>query len=423
MDFTGFHRLLLAIDVVFGGLLGYLLTLVFGSWSFFTAAISFVHVSGYLWLIPGFILVVCSFGLFLAQRVGSVVLRVVGPFFRLWLFPGVSVVDVAGGFFAVLFGWWGMAYGLFWSFFVRFGLVVADSVPQPWRFTFLFGFFSWLVTLTVVPIVIFVFLFSCRRLSGAARYGCSLLLPVAAAVFRLALQITRAIPILFFGETWGELTTRWHWWLAVRPSLPGDNDNHGPLPDTAGFEVLGNVAPVSVTSHLAKGRLRRRARWVRAAEAVLGGSSGVVGKFCRGRWVPDLPSSKWTGAQNYLLTTIPHGARFLGGGVETVKGDGEAEAGLYLVVELRDGSTETLFPSLLGHLRQYALFRERTLDLALGLRARGVEWCKARGMRPWVIDIAVCSAVGRAFMPSSHGVAVERQINALLVEPSLLSTA
>lgn len=183
-------------------------------------------------------------------------------------------------------------------------------------------------------------------------------------------------------------------------------------------EFRGTVAAKSVTGHLATGRPRRRARWVRALQDELGGKFGVVGRLMRGRWVPDLPSVDRSDVQNYLLSSVENGARILGGGFEEVA-EGDGRDGVYFVVETSE-SRELVFPALLGSLRQYALFRKRDSSLLLGLRSRASEWCKARGFRPWVVDMAVCSAVTMSMSPSAQEVRSRPLVESAIAASSLL---
>jgi hypothetical protein len=183
-------------------------------------------------------------------------------------------------------------------------------------------------------------------------------------------------------------------------------------------EFRGVVAGKSVTGHLAEGRPRLRARWTRALQEELGGRFGVVGEVMRGRWVPDLPSYERSDVANYLLSSVEDGARILGGGFEEVADDFGAD-GVYFIVET-SGSRELVFPALLGAIRQYALFRKRDSSLLLGLRSRASEWCKARGFRPWVADMAVCSAAVLAMSPSAHEVLSRPRVELAIERSSLL---
>lgn len=239
----------------------------------------------------------------------------------------------------------------------------------------------------------------------------------------MILRLLKTFHILVYNESVSDRLSRWKWLFVVRPSLPGDADTITPSSAFLAGLGSGDVAPAGVTSHLTTGRLRRRARWVRAAEELLGGKRGVVGRMFKGRWLPDLPSDRNVGAHNYLLATIQGGAKVLGGGLVKNEGTSDPGCGLYFVVELEDGSTETLFPSLLGHLRQYALFRERTLDLALGLRSRGTEWCKSSGFLPWVSDVAVASAVSQTFLHSTHEKLSASRVNSCLEQSPLPSAS
>lgn len=168
-------------------------------------------------------------------------------------------------------------------------------------------------------------------------------------------------------------------------------------PSGDGLIPCGRFLPV--TSAASVQRLRRRARWTRALESVLGGRHGVVGRFVRGRWTPDLPTKEPSTAYAYLAGTIRNGVRCLGGG--TFKGKEETEPVVYLVLD--DGEDVQLcVPELLGRLRLYALFRKRD-DVLLGaLRTRAVEWCRNRGLSSWASDLMVGPTIGFAMTPSTH---------------------
>jgi hypothetical protein len=150
----------------------------------------------------------------------------------------------------------------------------------------------------------------------------------------------------------------------------------------------------------------------------LGGRFGVVGELMRGRWVPDLPALERSDVQNYLLSSVQDGARILGGGFEEVS-ECSGSDGVYFVIETAV-SRELVFPALLGSLRQYALFRKRDSSLLLGLRSRASEWCRARGFRPWVADMAVCSAATLAMFPSTHEVLSRPHVESAIRTSSLL---
>lgn len=155
-------------------------------------------------------------------------------------------------------------------------------------------------------------------------------------------------------------------------------------------------------------RLRRRARWLRALEAVLGGKEGVVGTILRGRWCPDQPALSNPDVQNYLLASFESGARILGGGFigkDNTPGEEAPVAdadSIYFLVDV-GGQVELVFPALLGKLRQYALGRERTGELFGALKTRAMGWCKGvMGSAHHISDMAVASAVSLAMEPSTH---------------------
>jgi len=184
------------------------------------------------------------------------------------------------------------------------------------------------------------------------------------------------------------------------------------------FEVGGRRLPVS--AHLECARLRRRTVWVRRLECVLGGATGVVGAFVKGRWVPDLPRSDRTNFANLVLTHTRGGAKILGGGsVQTGEGDTHREE-TYLVVELPDGSRETIFPELLSRLSSYALLRKRDADLVSAMRLRALEWCKGAKLSNTVSWWAICSAIKMAWPVSDLESSVSEVIQAGM-DPTLLS--
>lgn len=134
--------------------------------------------------------------------------------------------------------------------------------------------------------------------------------------------------------------------------------------------------PVSAATGSAA-RLRRRSRFVRAVEALLGEAPVTVGQLWRGRWTPDLPSSSLSHGANLILGLRAEGVRILGGG--SVHTDNPKD-GVYIVCELADGSVEVLFPELVGRLAAYAIFRDRNATLLSALRLRALELAKKAGL-------------------------------------------
>jgi len=137
---------------------------------------------------------------------------------------------------------------------------------------------------------------------------------------------------------------------------------------------------VPITAHLCA-RPRRRAVWVRRLESVLGVAPGMVGRFVRGRWTPDLPAPEFSGPVNLVLSHFEEGVKILGGGsvLARRRGDDEPSREAYVVVEFSDGSRDVVFPELFSMLSSYALLRERNAVLVSALRLRALEWCKSRG--------------------------------------------
>lgn len=191
--------------------------------------------------------------------------------------------------------------------------------------------------------------------------------------------------------------------------LPGSIDSttlqHLSPPERDAVGPRGRALPI--TSGLFCNRLRRRARWVRALEVVLGGRNGLVGKFVRGRWIPDLPTSCRPTSYAYLTGSLKNGVRCLGGG--TVRGevrssDGETKeprSVVYLVLDDGD-NVQLCAPELLARLRLYALFRERDEQLVGALRTRANRWCKDLNLDPRWSDLLVGPTIGFAMSPSTH---------------------
>lgn len=204
----------------------------------------------------------------------------------------------------------------------------------------------------------------------------------------------------------------------------------------------GQVAPIGVTSGvavLATIRLRRRARWVRALETALGGPAGCVADTLRGRWTPDLPAGVDRTDLRYVLATTQNGARVLGGGLITSYEQVELkdapmhicrraprEAGgertpptgfrdyAYYVVQRRDGTVQVVLPELLARLRQYSVFRPRTVELVGALRTRANEWGKARCLWAHHFEPFIADAVAQAMEESPHEELAKPRVDATI---------
>lgn len=144
-------------------------------------------------------------------------------------------------------------------------------------------------------------------------------------------------------------------------------------------------------------RLRRRSRFVRVVESLLGEAPVTVGQLWKGRWVPDLPDPSLSHGANFILGIRAEGVRILGGGsVQTDK----PKDGVYLVCELSDGSIEVVFPEIVGRLAAYAVFRDRDARLLSSLRLRALEMCKKAGLDGPTMHAAVLSTVRMVWRPS-----------------------
>jgi len=168
--------------------------------------------------------------------------------------------------------------------------------------------------------------------------------------------------------------------------------------DVPSCQALGaGVKRLPISSSLKGGRLRRRAVWVRRFECVLGVAPGRIGELIRGRWTPDLPSGDKPLPLNLVLAHLDAGTRLLGGGVAHAERPVDS---LYYVVELVDGSRETVFPELVAKLSSYALLRQRDAVLVSSLRLRALEWCKGVGLSSSTTFVAVPTALKWAWTVS-----------------------
>lgn len=242
---------------------------------------------------------------------------------------------------------------------------------------------------------------------SAVLYGFGFGLAVQAVKIALAAGLTLANGVLFARSPSGSDVTP----TGLHANLPTGNAT--PLGEVV---TAGDLLPPS--SGVTLTRLRRRARWVRAVERVLGGRRGIVASFLRGWWRPDLPSRERSDVLNYLLGSISNGVRVLGGGFENVAEGEDPSYGVYFVVD--DGESQhVLFPQLLARLRSYAVYRNRDLTLLATLRARGGEWCRKVGLRPHVVDLAITDAVAFAMLPSTHEEANLSRVQEALGVPPL----
>lgn len=159
----------------------------------------------------------------------------------------------------------------------------------------------------------------------------------------------------------------------------------------AGIEGSGLHSPV-------RARLRRRSRWVRALQQVLGGDFGAVSRLFRRRWTPDLPSDSCGSVVNFMAAFSEDGVEFLGGG--TLQGQG-GNVVVYVHVRLEDGSVLTVFPELLASLSNRALFRGRGSALLALLRLKALEWRKEQGLPHHRFSFGLADTLSLAMRSSS----------------------
>ncbi|AZT88671.1 hypothetical protein VlAV1_gp1 [Verticillium longisporum ambiguivirus 1] len=213
--------------------------------------------------------------------------------------------------------------------------------------------------------------------------------------------------------------------LASAPFFPGDRVPAlaGSVPTDRCGQPVGNVEGVAgirqvpMTAHLCA-RPRRRARWVRALESTLGVvPSGTVGRLVRGRWTPDLPSVNYPPGVNLVLDRVPDGARILGGGSVAGRRKDEDVTVPYILLELSDGSVETLFPELVSVLSSYAFLRKREATLVLALRSRALDWCKSTGLSGPEAEVAVSFATKLAWVVPDRELAARETIKEEITGP------
>jgi len=327
-----------------------------------------------------------------------------------------NVVEVGSGFilWALGYGWVGWFLALLHSSLQRVLFFLFASAAGP-----LLGW-GWLVLLVLCCSLVFL-CFVCL-------VGFWLLAPrVKAAVLSLYYRVgvlcrlLQSLWILCFGWSPEELFTSWQKWMDTEVGSWSHLFSQAHALDVEARAATQGVASVDVTSFLpSQQRLRRRARWVRAAEAVLGGGGGRVGRFLRGRWTPDLPTADQPSVQRYLIDCVQDGARILGGG-STKSTDGEKQE-VFFLVETKRG-LYPVYPELLGRLRNYSLFRDRDAALLGGLRTRAVEWCRARQLPGWAADCAVAGTVPLAFEYGPAEISARNSVAAVAPLPTLFPPA
>jgi hypothetical protein len=190
----------------------------------------------------------------------------------------------------------------------------------------------------------------------------------------------------------------------LAPGLPGvvkETSEDGQPLGSEGMEGATEFRTVPLSAHLCA-RPRRRAVWVRRLEVVLGVPSGYVGRLVAGRWTPDLPCAEYSAGANLVLSHFETGAKILGGGLVhgASRGEGDPVRSAYVVVELADGSTDVVFPELVGALASYSILRDRDATLVSSLRLRALEWCKGAGLSKSATFLAVPAAIRFAWQVS-----------------------
>jgi len=331
---------------------------------------------------------------------------------RLW--PGWSLLFWSSASVASVFGWW---WALAWGFFLRWVWVLVFFLdPGPWRWVagaFVLG----LAGLPVFLVVGFLFFRAVLRLCLRVARGFGRSLVLLSVVLGWACEV-----LLFLWELPIVLSP---WRLAPPVPLGGELGFSGlqraGVDLAAGqawsaSESVGLVSPVGLAAD-ASPRLRPRGLLTRRLQVALELPRGRLGSFLRGRWTPDLPSSARSPFVNAYLATRKGGAKLLGvGAVRSPQPD----QGLYALFDTPHGR-ELVFPALWGKLALYALMRQRTPELALGLRARAAQWFKEVGLPLWVVPLALpCAVSGALLVPVTESLARAQLVGAglgTLLEP------
>jgi hypothetical protein len=161
----------------------------------------------------------------------------------------------------------------------------------------------------------------------------------------------------------------------------------------------------------ARGRLRRRSRWVCCLQRALDGEVGAVAALFRGRWVPDLPSVQCGRSVNFLAALTEDGVKFTGGGLCHGKSeDGAPVPVAYVSGCTSDGRAFQVFPSLVAKLSNHALFRTRNAALLALLRLRALEWRRDLGLDHFDLAFGLADSVCLASSLTSWEVSASRDL-------------
>lgn len=230
--------------------------------------------------------------------------------------------------------------------------------------------------------------------------------------------------------------------LAPPAVLPAEDESRDSFTSYLGatregklWSQAAGLTHVSVSAGgLTPSRVRARASWVNRMREELGSRGGSIGELVKGRWTPDLPSSKQSSVVNTVLALLAHEQKVLGGGLlpttavprstvifpdrndfldqreylearrayhsslaeETTGSEGLA----YLVVETQERRM-VVVPSLLGRLSQFAMFRDRDSELLLSLKSRARDWVRENGVEPMVAALVLPDNIMAAYRHSA----------------------